>query len=209
MLNRKAWLLLLLGILPMQLMAQALFKEGVHYQRLANPQPVTGEQIEVIEFFWYGCPHCAEFEPFVQRWKRQKPENVKLTLVPAVFRKNWIVHAQAYYAAEILGVLDKTHTAMFVAMHQQQRRLTTAEQIADFVAELGVDREAFLSAMNSFAVDSKVRNAMRMIQDYRIQGVPAMAVNGEYLTSGSMAGDYANMLNIVDFLATQVTSAEK
>ncbi len=196
---RYLFVCMLAVMLPFGLQA-AEFKEGVHYQRLPAAQPVQGEQVEVIEFFWYGCPHCADFEPYIQRWKSRKPDNVKLTLVPAVFRKGWVVHAKAFYAAELLGVLDETHSAMFNAMHRQKKPVNTPEQIAEVFATKGVEKQKFLDAMNSFAVDAKVKQAIQLIRDYRIQGVPAIAVNGKYLTGGSLVGSYDNLLNVMDYL---------
>ena len=176
------------------------FKEGVHYQRLAQPVGVPGEQIEVIEFFWYGCPHCADFEPYMQTWKKSKPADVKLTLVPAVFREGWKVHARAFYAAEILGVLDVTHGVLFDAMHKQKLKVESAEQIVDIFSKHGVDKNQFLDTMNSFAVETKLRQAVQMIRDFRIQGVPAVGVAGKYLTGGSQAGSYSSLLQVIDHL---------
>lgn len=180
--------------------AQPSFQEGIHYLRLANPQPGGGDQIEVIEFFWYGCPHCADFDPYMQRWKDSKPAGVKVTLLPAIFRPDWAVGAQAYYALEMLDAPDKVHAGIFDHIHKKRKPYQTPEHYAEIVAELGVDRQKFLDAMQSFAVDAKTRRAAQMIRDYRIQGVPTVAVNGKYTTSGSMAGSYQNILRIIDYL---------
>lgn len=179
--------------------AQGDFKEGVHYIRLADPQPDGGDKIEVVEFFWYGCPHCADFDPYIQKWKKSKPEGVKFTLVPAIFRPDWVTAAKAYYALEMLDALE-VHSKVFEQIHVKRKPYQTVEHYADIVAELGVDKQKFLDATKSFVVDSKVRRAAQMIRDFRIMGVPTLAVNGKYTTSASLAGGNQNILHVLDYL---------
>ncbi|HEX7027812.1 MAG TPA: thiol:disulfide interchange protein DsbA/DsbL [Gammaproteobacteria bacterium] len=179
--------------------ASGKYAEGVHYNRLASPQPGGGEEIEVIEFFWYGCPHCADFDPFIQSWKKSKPEGVKFTLVPAVFMPEWEVGAKAFYALQMLDALE-VHSRVFDQIHKERKPHQTAEHYAEIVAGLGVDKQKFLDALKSFVVDAKVRRARQMIRDYRIMGVPTLAVNGKYTTSASMAGGNQAMLRVLDHL---------
>jgi thiol:disulfide interchange protein DsbA len=179
--------------------AQAEFKEGVHYIRLADAQPDGGDKIEVIEFFWYGCPHCAAFDPYIQTWKQSKPAGVKFTPVPAIFRPDWVVGAKAFYALELLDALE-VHSKVFDKIHKEHKAHQTPEHYAEIVAELGVDKQKFLDATKSFVVDSKVRRAAQMIRDYRIMAVPTLAVNGKYTTSGSLAGSNQEVLSVVDYL---------
>jgi len=177
------------------------YKEGVHYKKLANPQATdSGDKIEVLEFFWYGCPHCYAFEPFVNSWKKSKPENVSFARVPAIFRPDWEVQARAYYALSSMGVIEEVHGKIFEEIHKARKRLNTKDIIADFVAEHGVDKVKFLQEYDSFAVDSAVRKAKRNQALFKIEGVPSVVINGKYLTSGSMSGNYDNLVKIMNYL---------
>lgn len=184
------------------------FQEGKDYTRLANPQPDGGDKIEVIEFFWYGCPHCAHFAPYMEDWMKSKPAGVKVTLVPAIFRPDWMVGAQAYYALEMLDALN-VHPAVFTKIHEDHKAHQTIEQYAEIVSELGVDKQKFLDASKSFVVDAKVRRAAQMVRDYMIRGVPTLAVNGKYMTSASLAGGNEEALRVVDYLVTLEKKAEQ
>ncbi len=180
----------------------ASFVEGQHYEVVSPQQPTsTGGKIEVVEMFWYGCPHCYEFEPFVNRWLKKKPENVEFIRMPAIFRPEWALHARAFYTAKVLGVLDKVHNAIFEATHELKRPLSTETQMAEFFAEQGVKKTEFSKVFRSFAVESKVRRAMDMSRRYGIKGVPSVIINGKYRTGGHMAGGNANVFKIVDYLA--------
>lgn len=177
------------------------FTEGTHYEKFAQARVTdSGDKIEVLEFFWYGCPHCYSFEPFIQSWKKTKPANVVFVRVPAVFRPDWEVQARAYYALSSMGVIEEMHIKIFDVTHKEKKRLNTMELMADFVAEQGVDREKFIGQYNSFAVDSMVRKAKKQQTIYKVQGVPAVIVNGKYATSGSMSGSYDNLVKILDHL---------
>jgi thiol:disulfide interchange protein DsbA len=189
----------ILLLTPLLACAQS-FSEGEHYRTLSEPQPVADDKIVVTEFFWYGCPHCYDFEPYLTEWTADLPDNVEFRRVPAIFRDSWALHARAYYAAESLGVVDEIHIPIFKAMHEDRKRLGSAEQLADLAADNGVDREAFVEAMGSFAVDTNVRKAKQAIRDYQIQGVPSVAINGKYVTSGSMVGSYPQVLKVIEHL---------
>lgn len=176
------------------------FKEGVHYKKLAPQQTDSGENVEVLEFFWYGCPHCYTFEPYINAWKKSKPANVDFARVPAIFRPDWEIQARTYYALSSMGIIEDMHIKIFEAMHKQKKRLNTKQKITDFLVSKGVDKAAFEKEYNSFTVDGKVRKAKKKMKEYRIQGVPSMVINGKYLTSGSMAGSYDNMVKITNYL---------
>jgi thiol:disulfide interchange protein DsbA len=182
------------------LLQAADYKEGVHYKKLSPQQSQTGENVEVLEFFWYGCPHCYTFEPYVNAWKKSKPDNVDFARVPAIFRPDWEVQARAYYALSNMGVIEDMHIKIFEAMHKQKKRLDTRQKITDFLVSNGVDKAAFEKEYNSFTTDGMVRKAKKKMKAYRIQGVPSMVINGKYLTSGSMAGSYDNMVKITNYL---------
>ena len=176
------------------------YKEGVHYQAFPQQATDSGDKIEVLEFFWYGCPHCYSFEPFIKSWKKSKPANVEFTRVPAMFRPDWEVQARAYYALSNMNVIEDIHGKIFDAMHKDKKRLNKLDLIADFVEKNGVDKKQFIKEYNSFAVDGMVRKAKKKQKAYKLQGVPTVAVNGKYQTSGSMSGSYDNLIKIIDYL---------
>ena len=196
---KKFIMALLLLVSPVLLQA-ADFKPGVDYKVLTEQKTDSGNKIEVLEFFWYGCPHCYSFEPNLVAWKKTKPANVEFIRVPAIFRPDWEVQARTYYALENMGAIEDLHGKIFAAIHKDKKRLNKKELLVDFVERNGVDREKFLAEYSSFAVDGKVRKAKKKLKPYQIQGVPSIAVNGKYLTSGSMAGSYDNMIKIINHL---------
>lgn len=199
-------LLLLAGV------AQAdEFVEGRDYARLAQEQPAAGKgKVQVVELFWYGCPHCFSFDPYVAKWQESKPDYVEFVHMPAIFsNKRWKLHAAAFYTAEVLGVLDKVHVPMFKALHEQKRKLASEAEIADLFAQHGVSKEEFDKTINSFAVQAKVRRAADMTRRYGITGVPVIIVNGKYRVDGPMAKSYENMIRIVNALVKKEAEAEK
>ena len=177
------------------------FVLGKHYQAVTPAQPVqTAGKIEVLEIFWYGCPHCYDFEPFINRWLSAKPSDVEFQRMPAVFRPDWALHAKAYYTAEALGVLDKIHTPLFKAIHEDKRKLNDESSLAKLFSEHGVSKEEFSTSFNSFTVESKTRQALHMVRQYGIGGVPAIVVNGKYHSSAAQAGSYEQLLKVIDYL---------
>lgn len=194
-------LLIFLSLMMSSAMLQAAgYTEGVDYKKLTPQSTDAGDKIEVLEFFWYGCPHCYTFEPYINAWKKTKPANVELVRVPAIFRPDWEVQARTYYALSNMGVIEDLHEKIFSAIHKDKKRLNTKEQLTDFVVKNGVDRKKFDEEYSSFSVDSMVRKAKKKQTAYKLQGVPAIAVNGKYLTSGSMSGSYENLVKILDYL---------
>ncbi len=196
---KKSLIFLLLMMSSVAIQA-ADFTEGVNYKKVAPQSTDTGSKIEVLEFFWYGCPHCYSFEPYIKAWKKTMPANVEFVRVPAIFRPDWEVQARTYYALSDMGVIEDLHGKIFTAIHKNKKRLNKKESITDFVVSNGVDRKKFEAAYNSFSVDSMVRKAKKKQTAYQIQGVPSIVVNGKYLTSGSMSGSYKNMIKIMDHL---------
>lgn len=199
---KKLLISILLIISPVLLHA-ADFKEGKDYKAITAQTTDSGDKIEVLEFFWYGCPHCYSFEPNIIAWKKSKPANVEFIRVPAVFRPDWEIQARAYYALENMGVVEDVHGKIFKAIHKDKKRLNKKKQIVDFLVENGVNREKLLAEYSSFSVDGKVRKAKKLLKPYQIEGVPTVAVNGKYITSGSMAGSYDNLIKILDYLIKQ------
>ncbi|MCJ7558672.1 MAG: DsbA family protein [Gammaproteobacteria bacterium] len=178
------------------------FVAGKHYTLINPAQPTSSapDQVEVAEFFYYTCPHCYNFEPFVQTYLARKPAYVNFVRVPAVFNQGLELYARAYYTAEAMGILDKTHGAMFKEIHVKRNMMTTENAIVDFYISQGVDGVIFRKTFNSFAVDTKLRQGATMAQRFKISGVPTVIVNGKYVTGGSLAGSYETLLEIIDEL---------
>jgi len=180
-------------------------EEGFDYRVLPITQPIDAKgKVEVIEFFWYGCPHCYEFEPELKGWIKRQNKDVVFKKVPIAFREELMPHSQLFYALETLGKGDALNDKVMFAMHRENKRLLNENEIADWVATQGVDRNAFLAAYRSFAVLSKARAANQLGNAYRIDGVPTVAVQGKYITSPSIAGSRAKAVNIMDFLVNKV-----
>lgn len=196
-------LLILLGSVSFAVSAEE-FKEGVDYELIVPAQPTnTGDKIEVLEMFWYGCPHCYRFEPYVERWLRKKPANVEFVRLPGIFRVSWEPHARAYYTAVFLDVFDKIHQPLFDAIHQQKRDLNSEEQLMEFFSEHGVDKIEFTKTYRSFAVEAKVQRAKALAARYNVSGVPVVMVNGKYRVSARTAGSNSNMLKVIDYLVAK------
>ncbi len=167
----------------------------------AQPTQSAEGKIEVVEVFWYGCPHCYDFEPYVENWLKDLPEDVEFRRMPGIFNKSWIAHAKAYFTAEKLGVLDKIHGSLFGALHRERKRIYTEDELKDFFISKGIDGDEFTRVFNSSEIETKFKQAFVMGQRYKITGVPAVIVNGKYMTSASMTGSYENLLKTVDQLA--------
>lgn len=182
------------------------YEEGKHYKSVDLPKTIDGDNVEVLEFFWYGCPHCYSFEPYLGKWKQNKPDNVEFIRVPATFQPLWILHARAYYALQMLGAGDNLHSKFFSEIHNNKNLMKTFDQLTVFVQENGVDRSEFIDAMNSFTVETQVRKATKLVTDYKLNGVPSVTINGKYLISASMAGSYDNMIKIMNYLIEKETA---
>ncbi|MDZ7829029.1 MAG: thiol:disulfide interchange protein DsbA/DsbL [Halofilum sp. (in: g-proteobacteria)] len=172
---------------------------AARYETIEGPRVGDDpETIEVIEFFWYGCPHCYRFSPHVERWKRSKPEDVSFQHMPAILSPRWELHAKAFFAARIMNELDRFHPAMFAAIHEDNMRLDSVTGIGDFVSSLGIDSERFVATMKSFAVDTRVRRVKNLQRAYGISGTPTVVIDGRYRTSGNIAGGVANMIPVIN-----------
>jgi len=179
----------------------ALIKDPV---RTANP-----DKIEVLEIFWYGCPHCFRLEPLTQAWKKNIPADVDFSFMPAVFGRSWDAHARAYYVSELLGITEKTHVAIFDGIHVEKRRLNSKDTLAKFFEQYGVSKATFEKQYNSFAVNSRLTQADAKIRAYGVQGVPALIVNGKYMVSAQTAGGNANIYPVINFLIEKERQAKK
>ena len=180
--------------------------EGTHYVRLGQPvATVAPGKIEVIEFFWYGCPHCHAFEPTLDAWVKALPADVAFRRVPVAFSKEpFVAHQRIFYALEGLGQLGAMHGKVFSAIHNGRQRLDKPADIVAFMAKNGIDTAQFSAAYDSFSVQTKVSQATQLAAAYKIDGVPALGVNGRYYTSVSLAGSNQSALTVVDFLVGRI-----
>jgi thiol:disulfide interchange protein DsbA len=209
LLTRAGCVLFLVGAMAvLSLPAQAQqYVAGQHYTILDEPLTTSsGDKIEVMELFWYGCPHCYAFEPQVENWLKNKPENVEFVRVPAVFGRNWEFHARAYYTFEILGVLDQVHGDFFNAIHRDRKQINSESALVDFLADYGVSEENVESAFKSFATDNLMRRALTLARDSQARGVPAIVVDGKYLSGITEAGSQQALLDIVNYLVAKAES---
>lgn len=195
--NRRDWLncsaaALATAALPLPAMAQApeSFVEGQQYVKLQRPVGVSAPagKIEVVEFFWYGCPHCFALEPRLEAWVKALPPDVVFRRVHVGFRPSFKPLQQLAVSLEVMGLVDSMQRKVFDAIHVQRQRLDTPEAITDFMVKNGVDRAKFTQVFNSFGVVSKAQQGTKLSEEYRIDGVPAIGIQGRYLTSPSMAG---------------------
>ncbi len=174
---------------------------GIDYKEIAPPQPTDSPgKIEVIEFMWYGCPHCYHFEPALTAWLQRLPADVAFRRVPAQFSEVWVQHAKLFYALDALGEENRLHRKVFDAIHMENIPLVEDAQMIDWVGKNRIDKAKFADALKSFGVAGKLRRAKQMVGAYQIDGVPALAVNGKYLTAPSIAGNEEKALQVVDYL---------
>ena len=193
---------------PATALAQEI-DEGIDYRVVEQPMRAEqGDDVEVLELFWYGCPHCYHLEPNIQQWLVSKPDGVSFRRLPAAAAPRWVPHAKAYYAAEMLGELDKLHEPLFKALHDDRRKVFTDEAIIAFAAEQGIDEDAFRKAYNSFPVDMQVRKSAELVRNYNIDGVPAIVVNGKYVTSSTQTGSTDKMFLVVNQLVADEIKAK-
>jgi thiol:disulfide interchange protein DsbA len=187
--------------------AQGAPVEGTQYVRLARPAPVSlppDKKIEVVEFFWYECPHCNAFEPLLDAWAKRLPADVVLHRVPVGFTARHQLGQKLYYALEELGVLETMHRRVFAAIHVQNRRLNTEADMVAFVTANGIDGAKFSEAFRSFSVNTKAARARQLSDAYKIDGVPALGIQGRYFTAASLAGSHERALAVADYLIDRV-----
>jgi thiol:disulfide interchange protein DsbA len=181
--------------------------EGIDYAVLSPPQPTeTGDKVEVLEVFWYGCPHCWYLEPTMNSWIATMPEGAAFRRMPATGPR-WDPHARAYYAAEAMGKLDAFHEPLFRAMQVDKRRIYSEDDLVKFAEEVGIDPKDFRAAYESFAVEAKLAKAKEMQGRYGIDGVPAFIVNGKYRTSPGQTGGTDRFVETLNALVAQEIAA--
>ena len=168
-----------------------------------NPSSAEAGKVEVLEFFWFGCPHCFAFEPSINEWNESKPGYVNFVREAPPLNPSWLAHSQAFYAAQVMGVTEEIFEPLFNGIHVDRRPLRDAESIADFVGTLGIDSAEFLSIMKSREVMLRIENSMELAIDAGIRGVPAILVNGKYMTGNSIAGGHEQVIEVINTLAEQ------
>ena len=189
--------------------ADVPLEAGKTYIELSDAVPVAVPgKIEVVELFWYGCPHCYAFEPVVNPWAEKLPSDVNFVRLPAMFGGPWDAHGQMFLALEAMGVEHKVHAAVFNAIQKEGKRLTDKKDMADFLATQGVDKAKFLQTFDSFAIKGQIVKAKELAKKYEISGVPTMVVDGKYRFDLGTAGGPEQALNVADQLIAKERAAK-
>jgi thiol:disulfide interchange protein DsbA len=179
---------------------QPALKPNWDYE-LIKPQPVaSGDRIEVVEFFWYGCPHCNNLQPSLEAWLKRKPADVELRRIPAIFRESWVPHARLFYTLDALGEVGRLHQVVYRAIHLERESLMTASATAEWATRNGIDSNRWLAAYNSPEVERKVEESRAQTRAYSIQGTPSLVVDGRYMTSSGMAESMPAVITTLDGL---------
>lgn len=198
------FLVLSLGLIN-SLTAHADIVEGKDYTVLASPQPTQdANRIEVLEFFWYGCPHCYNLHPHLKTWLLNIPGDVGFRYVPAIFRANWVAAAKIYFAIEAMGVTDILHDKVYDAIHRDKIDLNNESVLFDWIEKQGIDRKKFENTYNSFTVQNQVARSTQMSRQYQLTGVPALVINGKYVTSGRMGSTPQDTIKTLEALIEKV-----
>jgi thiol:disulfide interchange protein DsbA len=186
--------------------------EGKHYARITPPAPGGAPgKIEVVEFFWYGCPHCYAFEPQLEAWIKLLPNDISFRRVPVAFRQDpFVAHQKLYFSLESLGLVEKLQRKVFDEIHSSDQgkktKLSNLNEIIEFLAKQGVDQAQFSAVFNSFAISTKLSQAEKLVKAYQINGVPSIGIHGQFLTDGPMAGGMDKALRVTDFLIQKIRS---
>lgn len=185
--------------------AQKPIRAEIDY-RVISPQPVqaAAPRIEVIDFFWYGCPYCNSLQPALERWISRKPADIVVRRIPAVLRDNWAPHARIYYTLEALGEVERLHQQVYHGYHAEELLMSRPEVMSAWAVRNGIARERWDTAYNSAAVQRKVEEAAQLTRTYSVTGTPSLVVDGRYLTSGNMAETLDGLIPILDGLIFRV-----
>ena len=191
-------------------LAQAQPTAGVEYRVLSPAQPTDAPgKIEVVEFFWYGCPHCYEFEPVLEPWVKKLPKDVQFRRIPAMFNDEYARGARAFYALDAIGQEERLHKALFDAVHTGSRlRVGDEAALTEWLGKHGVDTKKFAAAYRSFSVESKLKRALQLTQAYKIDGVPTMAVDGKYVIVTDKIRSFEQLISFTDYLIEQSRKKE-
>lgn len=183
----------------------AAYKSGKDYLTLDKPAPTetAAGQVEVVEFFWYNCPHCNAFEPMFEAWAKKVPKDVTIRRAPVAFRPDFEPQQRLYFVLEAMGKIDDLHGKVFHAIHVEKQTLNTVEQISAWMEKQGIPKAKFMEMYNSFSVSTKARKSTQLQDGYALDGVPALGINGRYFTSGTQAQTLERSLLVTDFLIVQ------
>lgn len=196
-------------LLPLSSAWAQEYSDGHGYTTIKTPvRTENPDKIEVVEIFWYGCPHCYALEPYTQAWKKNLPEDVDFKFIPAVFGRNWLAHAKAFHVADLLGIEQDLHSDLFNRIHQDHKRMNNEDDLAEFFTHYGVSEDEFKKQFNSFAVNSRLALADAKVRGYGARGVPGLVVNGKYLVTASTAGGNNNIYSVVDYLIKKERQAK-
>jgi thiol:disulfide interchange protein DsbA len=184
----------------------AAFKEGTDYLPLKNrvATDVGKGKIEVLEFFWYNCPHCNMFEPTLSAWSKKLPKDIVLKRVPVKFREDFEPQQRAYYVLEALGKVEELQSKMFSAIHVEKQNLAKLDNLLVWAEKNGIPSKQFTDLYNSFSVIGKARQAAKLQEEFKVEGVPALGIGGRYYVDGSLAGSMERALQIADFLTAEI-----
>lgn len=190
--------------LPAQ--AQKRPEDGVEYLTLDKrvAVDVPAGKIEVIEFFWYSCPHCNVFEPKLEAWIKKMPADVVIRRVPVAFRDTFVPQQRLFYVLEAMGKLDDMHPKVFNAIHRDRLPLDREDTITAWVDKQGLDKAKFTELYNSFGISTKARKATQLQDGFKVQGVPALGIAGRFYTDGTLAGNMDRALQVTDYLLAEV-----
>ena len=206
--NRRRTLLLALPSLPLAALGGGLraqepvkARQNIEYRLIEPPQPVeTGDKIEVVDFFWYGCPYCNQLSPFLETWIKGKPADTAVRRIPAILKDSWAPHARVYYTLELLNEAERLHTRVFYGYHVEELHMSKPDVMEQWAVKNGIDKRKWVDAYFSPEVDGKIARAARATKLYHVEGTPSLAVDGRYITSGSMAPSIKDMVVVLDDL---------
>ena len=170
------------------------------YVQISTEKQQESKSIIIYEFFWYGCPHCYNLEPTMERIEADLDKDTKIVKLPVALRDSWIPHAKLYYALQQMGKIDEVHNLIFEEIHLEDNQLNTEQQMVDFLGKHGIDTNKFMEKYNSFGTEARIKKASNLAKKYQINSVPTIIVNGKYLTSGSYVSSYDELYSVINLL---------
>ena len=187
-------------VLSFLILAMHSYAYAQKYVQISTEKQQESKDIIVYEFFWYGCPHCFNLEPTMDRIEADLENDTKVMKIPVALRESWVAHAKLYYALEQMEKTDDMHNLIFEEIHIENNRLATEEQIVTFLEKHGIDTVEFLEKFNSFGTEARIKKSSNLARKYQINSVPTIIVNGRYLTSGSYVSSYDELYSVVNLL---------
>ena len=170
------------------------------YVQISTEKQQESKDIIIYEFFWYGCPHCYNLEPTMDRIEADLEKDTKVVKLPVALRDSWIPHAKLYYALKQMDKIDQVHNLIFEEIHLEDNRLNTEQQMIDFLGKHGIDTDKFMEKYNSFGTEARIKKASNLAKKYQIDSVPTIIINGKFLTSGSYVSSYDELYSVVNLL---------